>query len=112
MEKRLNTKEAAEYLGVKESTLLLWCRNSYISYYNMGNSYSYLKSDLDKYLASCRREAKDKLTKKKLKNTIGNYNMSYVKYREKTSYPNENLSNYELQQQLGINNLQNEDHLV
>ncbi len=57
MNKRYNTNQAAEYLGIKPKTLWEWRNRNQISlpYYRLGKrSYFYLQSDLDTYLAQCR----------------------------------------------------------
>ncbi|HEH5945700.1 TPA: helix-turn-helix domain-containing protein [Legionella pneumophila] len=57
MDKKLNTNEAANYLGVKPKTLWEWRNRTPVSlpYYRMSKrKFIYLKSDLDHYLAQCR----------------------------------------------------------
>ena len=59
MDKRLNTNEAAAYLGVSPKTLWEWRNRSLISLpcYRIGKrKLMYLQSDLDRYLVGCRIE--------------------------------------------------------
>ncbi len=59
MDKRFNTNEAAEYLGIKPKTLWEWRNRSLIllPFYRIGKRrFIYLQSDLDNYLAQCRVE--------------------------------------------------------
>ena len=50
----LNRKDAAEYLGVKRSTLEVWaCEKRYkLKYIKVGRLVRYRKSDLDEFLES------------------------------------------------------------
>ncbi len=53
---KLNTEEAAEYLGVAPATLPTWrCTGRYVlPYLKIGRKIYYLKSDLDHFIASHR----------------------------------------------------------
>lgn len=55
MKERLNSKEAAEYLGVMENTLSVWRsthRWSNLPYIKVGSKVFYWKRDLDAFLES------------------------------------------------------------
>lgn len=59
VDKRLNTNEAAAYLGIKPKTLWEWRNRTLIPLpcYRIGKRrFMYLQSDLDNYLAQCRIE--------------------------------------------------------
>jgi predicted DNA-binding transcriptional regulator AlpA len=60
MNEKLNTTEAASYLGLKPGTLQIWrClkRSPAPAYIKMGDRVFYLKKDLDDYIESQRVEA-------------------------------------------------------
>ena len=46
MERLLDTKEAAEYLGVKVSTIQRWCRDRELGFYMLGKRYRFAAKDL------------------------------------------------------------------
>lgn len=46
MDKLFSTKEAAEYLGVRVSTIQRWCRDEEIGFYRLGNMYRFAGKDL------------------------------------------------------------------
>ena len=52
MKDNLTTEEAAEYLGVKPSTLITWrCTKAVrIPHYKVGRAVRYRRSDLDKFI--------------------------------------------------------------
>lgn len=52
--KRLSPDEAAEYLGLKKSTLAVWrCTDRYkIPYVKIGSKVAYYKDDLDAFIDS------------------------------------------------------------
>ena len=54
--KRLSQTQAAEYLGLKESTLAAWrCTHKQkIPYVKIGRKIAYLKSDLDAFIDRCK----------------------------------------------------------
>lgn len=57
MDKRLNTNEAATYLGIKPKTLWEWRNRTPIPlpcYQISKRRFIYLQSDLDNYLSQCR----------------------------------------------------------
>jgi hypothetical protein len=59
MDKRLNTSQAATFLGISPKTLWEWRNRSPISlpFYRIGKRrFYYLQSDLDEYLHQCRVE--------------------------------------------------------
>ena len=59
MDKRMNTNEAAAYLGVSPKTLWEWRNRSLILLpcYRIGKrKFMYLQSDLDNFLVQCRIE--------------------------------------------------------
>lgn len=53
---KLNTDEAAEYLGVAPATLSIWrCTGRYVlPYLKIGRKVLYLRSDLDRFISSHR----------------------------------------------------------
>ncbi len=53
-EQRLDTKQAAEYLGLSPETLATWrcTKRQEIPYLKLGSRVKYLKSDLDAWLES------------------------------------------------------------
>lgn len=56
-DKRLTSKQAADYLGVRVQTLWEWRNRSIIPlpYHKIGpKTFMYLKSDLDEYISKCR----------------------------------------------------------
>lgn len=64
MNKRYDTNQAAEYLGVKPKTLWEWRNRNLVAlpYYRIGKRrFFYLQSDLDIYLAGCRIESGEML---------------------------------------------------
>ena len=57
--KRLNRKQAAEYLGVSPNTLARWAwiKSPSIPYYRLGQKTVYDQDDLDRFLAKNRVDA-------------------------------------------------------
>ena len=54
MKKLLNTKEAADYLGLKLNTLEIWrCKARGPSYKKMGRRVLYNPDELAEYIAAC-----------------------------------------------------------
>lgn len=56
-QKRLTTREAAEYLGIAEQTLVIWrsTKQQRIPYFKIGGKISYVLADLEAFLESCRK---------------------------------------------------------
>lgn len=53
VKQKLNTLEAAAYLGVQPNTLEVWrCKNKGPRYYKLGTRVIYDRDDLDAFLAS------------------------------------------------------------
>ncbi|HXO19425.1 MAG TPA: helix-turn-helix domain-containing protein [Thermoanaerobaculia bacterium] len=54
----LTTQQAARFLGHSPRSLEAWrCRGSSLPYCKIGRSVRYLLSDLEKFLADCRRRS-------------------------------------------------------
>jgi hypothetical protein len=57
---KLNTKEAAAYLGVKPNTLEVWrCKHRGPKYAKLGSRVIYDPDDLDDYYAGCSINTRD-----------------------------------------------------
>jgi len=58
---KLNTREAAEYLGVTKATLETWrcTKRQNVPFYKVGSRVWYDRADLDVYLDTCRVDSVD-----------------------------------------------------
>lgn len=60
MSRKMNTQEAADYLGVKKNTLEVWrCKHRGPSYSRLGSRILYDECDLDEFFAARRVVTRD-----------------------------------------------------
>ena len=74
--KRMNSKEAASYLG-RSAQWLLKAGLSEITDYKIGGRYYFLKEDLDSYVQSARLSARSIIANKNIKQNYQEFSLSH-----------------------------------